>query len=328
MSTAFKENINGTQRGCPYVVDLPEGSAYDYHTYQTPSFYLNNFGLFDNYAQENGLQDVEVMLGEYSVFQLDDSNQYVNYSDPPALHPQYPQMIHALGEGVYQLAAERNPQLVTLSAYAPSLQNRNYYVWTPNLISFQAQHNETVLTTSYWQQWLFAHYRGTQTVPVQGPINPLFWVGTVDNSTGALYLKIINTGNQTVPLTIEFTDHSYSSVNGTMLQSDDPNAFNFNTTQDTVVPRTINGTALPQPGGTPNNGTASEGGSSMTTTSYTAPNGQGATSAAPTASATGTSQAAIALPHNKRWPGDNGQGGQVWSWTVPVFASIVLQFNP
>jgi len=31
-------------------------------------------------------------------------------------------MLHALGEAVYQLSAERNPNLITLSAYAPSLQ--------------------------------------------------------------------------------------------------------------------------------------------------------------------------------------------------------------
>jgi alpha-N-arabinofuranosidase len=99
-------------------------------------------------------------------------------------------VIHALGEGVYQLAAERNPNLVTLTAYAPSLQNRNKYVWTPNMISFEAQYNQTVLTTSYWQQWLFSHYRGSHTVPVQGEINPLYWVGNIDNSTGVMYLKV------------------------------------------------------------------------------------------------------------------------------------------
>lgn len=149
---------------------------------------MKNFDIFDNFAN-NSLDDVELMLGEYSVFQLDTSSQYVNYSDPPGIHPQYPQVIHALGEGVYQLAAERNPGLVTLSAYAPSLQNRNKYVWTPNMISFTAQHNQTVLTTSYWQQWLFSHYRGTHTVPVDGTLNPLFWVGTIDNSTGTTYIK-------------------------------------------------------------------------------------------------------------------------------------------
>ena len=99
-------------------------------------------------------------------------------------------MIHAIGEGVYQLSAERRPDLVTLAAYAPSLQNINLYSWTPNLVVFQAQQNLTVLSTSYWQQYLFANYRGTHTVPVEGEINPLYWVGLIDETTGSFYLKV------------------------------------------------------------------------------------------------------------------------------------------
>lgn len=129
-----------------------------------------------------------------SVFQLDTSTGYVNYSDPAPVHPLYPQMIHALGEAVYQLSAERVPNLVKLSAYAPSLQNRNNYAWTPNLISFTARHNETVLSTSYWQQWLFSNFRGDCNIPVvntQGDVNPLFWIGNIDNESGAVLLKVI-----------------------------------------------------------------------------------------------------------------------------------------
>jgi alpha-N-arabinofuranosidase len=91
---------------------------------------------------------------------------------------------------VYLLAAERNSNLVKLTTYAPILQNRNSYVWTPNLISFEAQQNRTVLSTSYWLQTLFNRYRGDSTVEVRGEVNPLFWVGSVDNSTQAMYLKV------------------------------------------------------------------------------------------------------------------------------------------
>jgi alpha-N-arabinofuranosidase len=102
-------------------------------------------------------------------------------------------MIHALGEGIYQLSAERNPHIVKLSAYAPSLQNRNSYAWTPNLISFTAKQTETVLTTSYWQQWLFSTFRGDCNIPVVntvGDMNPLFWVGNINNESGSVLLKV------------------------------------------------------------------------------------------------------------------------------------------
>jgi len=127
---------------------------------------------------------------EYSVFQLDSSTGFVNFTDPPELHPHYPRMTYALGESLYLLGAERNPNTVKLSAYAPGFENRNSYVWTPNMISFTAAANETVLSTSYWQQWLFSRFRGTHTIPIEGSINPLFFVATVDNSTGSVYIKV------------------------------------------------------------------------------------------------------------------------------------------
>ena len=127
---------------------------------------------------------------EYSVFQLDNSNGYVDFTNPPELHPHYPRMTYAIGEAVYMLSAERNPNLVTLSAYAPGFENRNSFAWTPNMISFTAASNETVLSTSYWQQRLFSTFRGTQSVPIYGEINPLFYVATINNSTGSLYIKV------------------------------------------------------------------------------------------------------------------------------------------
>jgi len=60
-----------------------------------------------------------------------------------------------------------------------------------------------------------------------------------------LTVKIVNTGNQTVPLNIGFDDQAYQKVNATTLQNDDPNAFNTAEQQDTVVPRALSGSDLP-----------------------------------------------------------------------------------
>jgi len=321
MSTQFKENVGGGyNKNCNVSTSLPDNSAYDYHVYNTPSYFLYNYDIWDNFLSSNNLTDVHIMLGEYSVFQLDTTSQYVNYSDPAGIHPLYPQMIHALGESVYQLAAERNPDVVKLGAYAPSLQNRNDFVWTPNLISFEAQANRTVLTTSYWQQWLFSNFRGSQNVPVEGDINPLYYIGNIDNSTGSFYLKIVNTGNQTVPLTLSF-DTTYSSVNGTMLQSDDPNAFNFIYNQTSVIPRMMNGTDLPSMSSGSNstgNTTSSMSSpmSSMTSMPISSANGEGAQSYVSSSTAAA-----------KRMVQRQSSGSMYWSWTVPVFSSTVLQFD-
>jgi alpha-N-arabinofuranosidase len=60
-----------------------------------------------------------------------------------------------------------------------------------------------------------------------------------------LTIKVINTGNQTVPLTITLDDQSYQKVNATTLQNDDPNAFNTVEHQNAVGPRSLSDGNLP-----------------------------------------------------------------------------------
>lgn len=261
ISTAFNEYAS------LYNISIPAGAWWDTHHYEEPSYFLENFNFYDNWQSSTNNTDVGVLLGEYSVYQVDTPSGVVNYSNPADIHVSFPRMLSAIAEGVYALGGERNPGTVKMSSYAPSLMNRNWYNWTPDMISFTANHNETVLSVSYWQQWLFAHYRGTQSLPVTnsvGDFNPLFWASEIDATTGAVYLKvgliailtlsgrarnftdfsfqIINSGNTTLPLTVSL-DTAYKGVNGTMLQSDDPNAFNYVNNQTAVVPHPLNLTA-------------------------------------------------------------------------------------
>ena len=300
LSTQFNQNSGGGYNSaCKQLVQIPEGGATDLHVYQQASWYLDNFAQFDNYKKDNNVtaDNFELSLLEYSVFQLDISSGYVNYSDPPDLHPHYPRMTYALGEGVYQLSAERNPNQVKAMAYAPGFENRNSYAWTPNMISFAAGSNETVLSASYWQQWLFSHFRGSQSVPIEGEINPLYYVATTDNSTGSVYVKIINTSNQTVALTMNF-DHEYYQVNGTILQNDNGAAYNSPDDMHVVEARALSASQLPMHDGssTGNSSQVQSGTSNNTSTQNV---------------------------KSKRW-----DGWEQWTWTVPVFSSTVLQFDP
>jgi alpha-L-arabinofuranosidase len=79
------------------------------------------------------------------------------------------------------------------------------------------------------------------------------WVGFAQGKhlqRSKLNNKIVNTGNQTVPLTIALDDDSYQNVNGTTLQNDDPNAFNTVEQQDNVAPRQLTRGDLPVLGST------------------------------------------------------------------------------
>lgn len=176
-----------------YTMDLPPGTLWDTHHYEEPSFFLGQFDFFDNWQSETNNEEIEILIGEYSVFQIDTESTEVDFTGPPDIHVAYPRLLSAIAEGVYLLGAERNPGVVALTCYAPSFQNFNWYNWTPNLVAFAANYDETVFSVSYYLQKLFATYRGTQTLPVKaskGHINPLWWVATIDEEIGTAYFKV------------------------------------------------------------------------------------------------------------------------------------------
>jgi alpha-L-arabinofuranosidase len=187
ISSTFNENES-------YNISLPPGTIWDTHHYEQPHYFIERFNFYDNWQERTRNPGVGVFLGEYSVFERDSPSGSVNWSDTRGPnHMFYPSMISAIAEGVYALGAERNPNTVKLSSYAPTLQNLNWYNWVPNMIAFTANHDETVLSASYWQQWMFANYRGTYTLPTtnsKGDFNPLFWASSIDTMTDVVYFKV------------------------------------------------------------------------------------------------------------------------------------------
>lgn len=234
ISTAYNENTL-------YNISIPAGEMWDTHHYEEPSYFLENFDFYDNWQEATNNTGVGVLLGEYSAIQIDTYSGVVNYSFPADVHIFYPSLVSAIAEGTYALGAERNPNTVKMSSYAPSLQNQNWFNWTPDMITFDANWNHTVRSVSYWQQWLFAHYRGTQTLPVtntQGDFNPLFWVASIDVPKNQIYLKVINTLNASVPLSVDITT-TCSGVNGTMITADSLDAHNTIENPNAVTPKSF-----------------------------------------------------------------------------------------
>lgn len=242
ISSAYNENAN-------YNISIPAGNLWDTHHYEPPSYFLENFDFYDNWQERTGNDNVTIFIGESSVFQYDTPSGYVNYSNPTDLHIFYPNVMAAIGEGVYLLGAERNPNVVKFSAYAPSLANLNWEKWTPNLVSFTANVDETVKSASYYMEQLFAHHRGRETLPtttMNGTFNPLWWVATIDDTETQMYFKVINSGNISTPLTISL-DASFTGVNGTSITAPSLQSFNFLHNQTVVFPKAIED--LPAPSG-------------------------------------------------------------------------------
>jgi len=234
ISTAYNENAD-------YNISIPAGGMWDTHHYETPSFFLEQFDYFDNWQEATGNENVTVFIGEYAAFQADTFDGVVNFTLTNPYHIAHPDLLGAISEAVYLIGAERNPDIVRLTSYAPSFQNLNWINWDPDLVAYTANYDETVLSVSYYNQKLLAHYRGTETLPVTtvgGDFNPLWWVATIDDGKNEMYFKVVNTGNSSIPLTLNL-DSSYSSVNGTILTSAQLTDYNYLGNQTAVVPAPI-----------------------------------------------------------------------------------------
>lgn len=120
ISSAYNENPN-------WRIDLPEGTIWDTHHYEEPSYFVRNFDFYDNWQERENLTDVGIFVGEYSVLQIDTpaGDVVFNQPYPEDLHVNYPRLLSALAEAVYAIGLERNPNVARFGAYAPSLQNLN-----------------------------------------------------------------------------------------------------------------------------------------------------------------------------------------------------------
>ena len=114
----------------------------DEHYYSTPEFFQESGNLFDDYDRGGP----KIFLGEYAV----------NGGRTIA------SMECALAEGVFLAGAEKNQDVVRMTAYAPLFQNSDYTAWKPNLIVFN--NHQVYGIPSYHVISLFGKYRGRQVV--------------------------------------------------------------------------------------------------------------------------------------------------------------------
>ncbi len=139
----------------------------------------------------------------------------------------------ALGDAAWMTGMERNSDLIVMSCYAPLFVNVNTatatapkaWQWDSDLIGYNAL--SSYGSPSYYVQKLFNHYLGNKIVPVTAVSVPvqnrpltqrdstdgitsktvptLFYSVTMNDTTGAVYLKIVNTTakKQAVKISLE-----------------------------------------------------------------------------------------------------------------------------
>ncbi|KAF2656719.1 glycoside hydrolase family 51 protein [Lophiostoma macrostomum CBS 122681] len=226
---AFKDAINEKY---PDILVMASTAAYnftetenageDYHQYTRPDYFVGQFNFFDNHTE-----GFKTMIGEYAAVQPNiPEGGGVNWSDPKWMFPEW---IGTVSEAVFLIGAERNADKIFGAAYAPTLQNLNSYQWSPDLISYTADPDEDVLSTSYHMIQLFSSHRITNTLPIDSPaFGPAYYVAGYSNTTDSYLLKTaVYNATEAVNATVTFAGVSEGATGTlTVLTAPDPESYN------------------------------------------------------------------------------------------------------
>ena len=117
----------------------------------------------------------------------------------------------ALLEAAFMTGLERNADIVHMATYAPLFAHVEGWQWRPDMIWFD--NLNSVRTTSYYVQQLFAHNKGTNVLPLtmnkkkvtgaEGQ-NGLFASAVYDKDKNELIVKVVNTSATAQPISLNF----------------------------------------------------------------------------------------------------------------------------
>jgi alpha-N-arabinofuranosidase len=157
----------------------------DEHYYHTPEWFRQNATRYDNYDR-NG---PKIFAGEYAA-------QSVAIASPDNKN----NWLTALSEAAFMTGLERNADVVVMASYAPLFAHAEGWQWTPDMI--WVDNLRAHGTPNYYVQKLFSTNRGSHVVPMlyqDAPLtgqNGLYASAVVDQASGELILKIVNTTDQ------------------------------------------------------------------------------------------------------------------------------------
>lgn len=164
----------------------------DEHFYRPESWFLAQGTRYDNYDRKGP----KVFAGEY------------------ACHGKGKKWNHyhaALLEAAFMTGLERNADIVHMATYAPLFAHVEGWQWRPDMIWFD--NLNSVRTTSYYVQQLYAQNKGTNVLPLtmnkknvtgaEGQ-NGLFASAVYDKDKNELIVKVANTSATAQPISLNF----------------------------------------------------------------------------------------------------------------------------
>ena len=174
----------------------------------------------------------------------------------------------ALGDAAWMTGMERNSDLVIMSCYAPLFVNVNKatatapkaWQWDSDLIGYDAL--TSYGSPSYYVQKIFSHYLGNKIVPVTAEniavqnrpltkkdsadgikskvVPTIFYSVTKNDSTGTIYLKIVNTKakKQTIKIVLEGVSNVSPEATNIVITSSKPDDTNTIIDPEKIIPVT------------------------------------------------------------------------------------------
>jgi len=154
--------------------------AVDEHFYQSPEWFLENYGRYDHYDRSLP----KVFAGEYAAHTCRQTESREN------------NWYAALCEAAFLTGVEKNADHVVMACYAPLFGRTGHQQWQPDLIWFD---NDSVYgTPSYYVQELFSNHVGTSLVETElsAPENTDAFPGRISSTLSEdgkhLYVKLVN----------------------------------------------------------------------------------------------------------------------------------------
>lgn len=118
----------------------------------------------------------------------------------------------AICEAAFMTGLERNADVVRMATYAPLFAHVEGWQWRPDMIWFD--NFNSVPTASYFVQQMYAQNKGTRVLPLtmnsqpvagQEGQNGLFASAALDENTGEVIVKVVNTGKEAQTLDMRFS---------------------------------------------------------------------------------------------------------------------------
>ena len=201
----------------------------DEHFYRPESWFLAQGARYDNYDRKGP----KVFAGEYACHGRGKKWNHYNA---------------ALLEAAFMTGLERNADIVHMATYAPLFAHVEGWQWRPDMIWFDNMNS--VRTTSYYVQQLYAQNKGTHTLTMtmnkknvtgaEGQ-NGLFASAVWDNNSQEYIVKVVNTSATGQSLSLNFNGLSKNDQLTTgkciKLSSPNPDAENTIENPELILPK-------------------------------------------------------------------------------------------